>query len=200
MKVKMIAIAPYDGWAFVIKDEQLYLLRHPYKSDDLIEVSEKDLTIAVHKYGFKECDLSFSNFLETVNFLKDRYVESMKKQGISLPSQEQLKSLLRHATDDILWEYLEEAEKEFIPQRNLDAAESIALALMKVDKVVKNEGMLSKAIDIINKCQKERNKLKDLIPTMKHKFPNAEKRYTKKSIIELMNDIYESKQLLQMGM
>ncbi|NIM11282.1 MAG: hypothetical protein GTO45_04765 [Candidatus Aminicenantes bacterium] len=199
MRIKMIAVAPYDGWAFIIKEEQLYLLRPPYQSGDLIEMSEKDLASAISKYMFHECHLGFCNLSETISFLKKKYVEAMEKQGISLPKQEELKSLLRYATDEILWGYLEKAEKEFIPQRNLDAAEAIALALMRIDKVIKNDTMFNKALDIIDRCQEERNKLRDFIldtGVLKHRFPNAEKRYTKKSIIEIMKDTYKRKQLL----
>lgn len=202
MKIKMTAIAPFDGWAFISEEENLYLLRPPYHSGDLIEASEKDLANAVHKYGFHECDFDFNTITETVHFLKDKYVEAIKKQGVSLPGKEQLKSLLRHATDDILWDYLEKADKEFIPQRNLDAAESIAVALMRVEKVKKNEKMFNTTLDIINRVREERNKLKDFMlnsAILKHKFPNAEKRYTRKSILEIMNFTYKNKQLLPVG-
>jgi hypothetical protein len=199
----MIAIAPYDGWAFVIKDEKLYLLRPPYRSADLVEASKKDLANAVHKYGFQECSAAFNNLSETIDFLDEKYVELMKKQGVSLPKQEELKSLLKYATDEILREYLDKAEKEFIPQRNLDAAESIALELMRLEKVMENETMFNRALDIIQKCKEERNKLDRLMAKpikISKRFPNARREYTEAAIIELMNYIYQTKQLLPVGM
>jgi myo-inositol-1(or 4)-monophosphatase len=186
MKIKMIAIAPYDGWAFIIKDEKLYLLRPPYRSADLVDVSKKDLANAVHKYGFQECSGAFNNLSETINFLDEKYVELMKKQGVSLPKQEELKSLLKYATDEILTEYLDKAEKEFIPQRNLDAAESIALELMRLEKVMGNETMFNRSLDIIQKCKEERNKLdrlKDKPNKLSKRSPNAQKKYMEKAII-----------------
>lgn len=203
MKIKMIAIAPYDGWAFIIKDEKLYLLRPPYRSADLIEASKKDLASAVHKYGFQECNAAFNNLSETINFLNKKYVELMKKQGVSLPKQEELKALLKYATDEILTEYLDKAENEFIPQRNLDAAESIALELMRLEKVFENEIMFNRALDIIQKCKEERDKLDRLLAKsikLSKRFPNAQKKYTEKAIIELMHSIYQTKQLLPVGM
>jgi hypothetical protein len=198
----MIAIAHYDGWAFIIKDERLYLLRPPYQLHDLIESSEKDLAAAISKYQFQESSTSFKSLSEVINFLKDKYVESMEKSGFKLPKQEELKSLLEYATDDIHLEYLDMAEKELIPNRNLDAAESLALELMQLEKVKENGAMFNRAVTIIKKCQEERNRLNPL--TVKffkfpQKYPNARERYTEKSIIDLMNDIYHTRQLLPVG-
>jgi predicted nuclease with TOPRIM domain len=202
MKIKMIAIAPYDGWAFVIKEECLYLLRPPYQSSDLTEVSEKDLAKAVHQYGFQECNCAFNNFSEAISFLNKKYVELMKKKGFSLPEQEELRSLLEYATDEILSNYLEKAEKEFIPNRNLDAAESIALELLGLEKVKENEALYDKARNIIQQCQEERNKLNRMLKKpikLSNRYPNAKKRYSEKSIAELMRDVYTSKQLIPIG-
>jgi len=163
MKIKMIAIAPYDGWAFIIKEERLYLLRPPYRSKDLLEVEEKDLENAIYKYGFQECDQAFNNLAEIIGFLDEKYIEAMKKRGIALPDKEQLKELLEYATEEILTGYLEKAEREFIPQRNLDAAESIALALLPLKQVKRNEDISQRTINMLKRCREERNKLNIII-------------------------------------
>ncbi len=202
MKIKLISVAPYDGWAFIIKNEHLYLLRPPYQADDLIESSEKDLTVAISKYNFQACDLSFDSLKETIDFLEEKYVEAMRKLGFSLPGTEELKSLLEYASDDILQDFLDKAEKELIPMRNLDAAESIAMELIQLEIVKKNQTMLNRAIDIIKKCRNEKNGLKQLAkksPPLDKKYPNATKRYTKKSIYERMNDTHSTRQLLPVG-
>jgi hypothetical protein len=203
MKIKLIAVAPYDGWAFIIKNDQLYLLRPPYQANDLIESSEKDLAFAVNKYHFRECNFSFDNFEETINFLEEKYVEAMKKLGFSLPDTEKLKSLLEYADEDILQDFLEKAEKELIPLRSLDAAESIALELIQLENVKKNQVMFKRAVNIIKKCRDGRNELKRL--SMKpvkfsQKYPNAIKKYTQKSIYELMKNSCSTRQLLPVGM
>lgn len=201
MKIKMIAIAPYDGWAFIIKDEQLYLLRPPYHSKDLQEVEERELENAIHKYGFQECDYIFNNLAETISFLNEKFIDAVKKKGISLPDKEHLKELLEYASEDILVGYLEKAEKEFIPQRNLDAAESIALTLLPLEKVIQNEELFQKTIAILNKCKDERERLNNIktskeVPGM---FPTAELRYTFEAIRDYREFIYRKKQLLPVG-
>jgi len=202
MKIKLIAAAPYDGWAFIIKNERLYLLRPPYQAEDLIESSEKDLAVAISKYHFQECHRSFDNFEEIINFLEETYTKAMEKLGISLPDTETLKSLLEYASEDILQDFLDKAEKELMPIRNLDAAESIALELLQLENVKGNQTLYKRTVDIIKKCQIERKKLKRLTKRS-HQFsknyPNAIKKYTKNSIFESMNDIYTSRQLLPVG-
>jgi hypothetical protein len=202
MKIKMIAIAPYDGWAFIIKEEQLYLLRPPYRSKDLLEVGEKDLKNALHKYGFQEFDHAFNNLAETIDYLNEKYIETMKRKGIPLPDKEQLKELLEYATEEILVGYLEKAEREFIPQRNLDAAESLALALLPLEKVIQNEDIFQKTIAILNRCKEERERLNNIIKTPNKApgiFPTAELTYTFEAIRERMEFIYRIKQLLPVG-
>jgi hypothetical protein len=203
MKIKLLAVAPYDGWAFILKDEHLLLLRPPYQADDLIESSERDLAAAISKYNFQECHSSFDNFEETINFLEEKYIEAMERLGFSLPDTEELKSLLEYASDDILQDFLDKAEKELIPLRSLDAAESIALELIQLEHVKKNQNMFKRAVEIIKKCRYQRNELKRLLKKpikFSQKYPNAIKMYTKKSLYESMKYIRGTRQLLPIGM
>ncbi len=202
MKIKMVAIAPYDGWAFIIKEEQLYLLRPPYRSKDLLEVGEKNLENALHKYGFQECAHAFNNLSETIGFLNEKYIEAMKRKGMSLPDKEQLKELLEFATEEILRGYLETVEQEFIPQRNLEAAESIAFALLPLKQVKQNEELSQKIIEILKRCREERNKLNSIIekPVQElSKFPKAASKFSNTAIIDFMKSIYKERQLLPVG-
>ncbi len=206
MNIKMIAIAPDDGWAFIIKDEQLILIRPPYDKNDLVIVVEKDLENAIHKHGFQECDCAFNAIAETIDFLNQKYVEGMKRRGVPLPQKEELRGLLEFATEEILIGYLEKAELEYIPNGNLDAAEAIALALLPVEKVKKNKKVFQKTIDLITRCKEERskqegNKLNRLIKWDEglSKFPQAESKYTLKALMERMGLTRQTQQLIQVG-
>jgi len=149
MKIKIIAIAPNDGWGFIEKEEIIFLLRPPYTTSNQIEASSKVVENAIHKYGFVECDSTFSSMREVVRFLKETFVRLMKEQGIGTPSSEELRGLLKYATDDVLLEYLKKTEKELIPEGKLDAAEAIALELMKLEKVKNDKGMLEMCRDLL---------------------------------------------------
>ena len=157
MKIKIIAIAPNDGWAFIIKEDKIFLLHPPYVSSNQLEVSEEDVETAIHLHGFEECNFDFNSLHEVIEFLKTKYIESMKNQGIGLQSSEQLRELLKYAPDDVLLQYLKRAEEELIPEGKLDAAESIALELLKLDQVKEDREMLDMAADIIDKCSQKKS-------------------------------------------
>ncbi|MCP5047332.1 MAG: hypothetical protein GY940_09190 [bacterium] len=202
MKIKMIALAPFDGWAFIIRDERLYLLRPPYHTNDLIESSEKEMATAISRYHFRKCNASFKTLLEAVYFLKETYAEEMKKMGFSLPDPEELKTLLEFANDEVLDDYLDKIEKEFIPNRLLDAAESLALELLRLEKVKQDAAFFNRTVDIVSKCREERNLLLQLTEKpvkLSGKYPNAEKKYTKKAILEKMTSTRDSGQLIPIG-
>ena len=78
MEIKIMATAPKDGWGFIEKDGKLFLLRPPYTTSDQIEVTIKDLSKAIHSYGFEECAISLNSINETVKFLKEAYIETKK--------------------------------------------------------------------------------------------------------------------------
>ncbi len=204
MKVKLIAIAPNDGWGFIAEEEKIFLLRPPYIFSNQIEVSNKTLENAIHLHGFEECDFTFSGMNELVRFLKQEYIKSKENQGVNLPSSKQLKELLRYATDDVLLEYLGRAQRELIPEGRHDAAESIALELMKLDRVIRNPVMSKKAIYILVKCRQEakrREKLATEISnnrkkTWKTRFPQAAGRYPVASMIEHQKLVSTRRQLL----
>jgi hypothetical protein len=69
-----------------------------------------------------------------------------------------------------------------------------------VEKVRKNEIIYNRALDIIEQCKEERNKLKDFIlsneKTLINEFPLAIKEYTQERIMELKRYIFKTGQLL----
>ncbi len=85
-----------------------------------------------------------------IQFLKDKYVKSLKNSGIDLPSSDQLKELLKYATDDILIKYLEKADKELIPKGRFDIANSMALDIFNLRR--ENTKISYMAMDIVKKC------------------------------------------------
>ncbi len=203
-----MATAPNDGWGFIEKEEKLFLLRPPYTTSDQIEVTIKDLSKAIHSYGFEECAISLNSINETVKFLKEAYIETKKTQGIELPSFEKLREGLKYATDDVLLEYLKKAEKELIPEGKQDAAEAIALELMKLEKVKNDPGMLDMCRDILEKCSQARRRRKEELAseisnnqeeTWKDKFPDVVATYPLGVIINHQKKIAERGQILPVG-
>jgi hypothetical protein len=203
MEIKIIAIAPKDGWGFIEKEEKLFLLRPPYTTSDQIEVSIKDLSKAIHSYGFEECAISLNSISETVKLLKEAYIKSKKNQDIELPSFEKLREGLKYAGGNDLLAYLTDAQEELIPEGKFDGAEAIASELLKLEVVRKNPKLHKMAIEIIDKCIQERKRRREFMfetnleePIMK-KFPYAAAKYTVDSIIQRKKETTANGQLLQ---
>lgn len=161
MKTRIIAIDPYDGWAFIAKGKKIFLLRPPYTPSNLSEVSENVVANAVGKYGFEECDIAFDSTDEIIKFLEDQLVQSRKRFGIDLPSSTQLRELLKYFDDSVLLEYLRRAQEELIPEGNLEAAESIALDIIGLEKERTNPEMKRMAMEILQKCRQTGKQLEE---------------------------------------
>ncbi len=208
MGIKVIAIAPDDGWAFIKGEDGISLLRPPYIASNQIRVTEKDVEIALGLHGFEECDSSFDSLKEVIGFLKDKYVEAMKNRGVDLPSLDELKDLLKYATDDILLEYLEKAEKELIPEGKFAVASSIALDIMELEKAGQNPQIYRMAVDVVRKCDQKRKEMEEFAVTRTEenqrrswggKYPNAWDEYSFDAMINYTNRTRERGQLLAVG-
>lgn len=206
MSVKIIAIAPNDGWAFIVKEEKILLIRPPYLFSNQIEASGKVVENAIHLHGFKECELTYNSVAEVVRFLKDKYVESCRNQGMEVPSLEKLKELLKYASVDILKDYFEKAKNKLIPERKLDAAKSLVLELMKLQQVKNSAELIELGVEILESCRREEELkiLSDVIiedrrQPWKERFPNAVEKYKTECIIMFQKVITGRKQFLRLG-
>lgn len=157
--IKIIAIAPHDGWAFIEKQRKIFLLEPPYESANGSEASEKVVENAVGKYGFEECDIAFCSMREAIEYIKDQFIKSRNDLGIEAPSAEELNDLLKYLEDDVLLEYLRRAREDLVPEGKFDAAEAIALDVLKLEKTKYNPEMQKAAMGILENCQKRRNGL-----------------------------------------
>jgi len=200
MKIKMVAIAPYDGWAFITQDEKLYMLKPPYRSRDLTGASAGDLEKAVNHHGFQAVDREFSNFQQLIVYLKQEYVKNMKESGFSDPSREELAALLQYAGDEILAEYLEKIEKEFIPGRKLAAAELLLLDLLHLDRFCRDNARRDKALGLLKECLKQKEELTVLTKRANgHEFPSLRYKYRPGDVSIVKETICKQGQFLSFG-
>ncbi|MCJ7630863.1 hypothetical protein MUP77_00460 [Candidatus Bathyarchaeota archaeon] len=207
MKISVIAIAPDDGWAFIEKDNRIFLLRPPYTSSYQTEASEKTVETAINSHGFEKCNVVLDGISEAVRLLEAKYVESKKKQGIDLPSSQELRGLLKYASTDVLLRYVRKARKELIPEGRFDAALSIATELMKLDAAKQDPEIYRTGMEIfqayIEKCMQQKSLLTKTAENRRRNwtsaFPNIAKKYRLKDIIEWQKSISTTGQLLCVG-
>jgi hypothetical protein len=187
--IKVAALATEDGWAIIRENQDLFLLRPPYTVSSKIQCTEKELEEAVVKHGFRSVDYSFSNYSQLIRFIKDEYIKANKKSDKTVPTLEELKELLGYASEDVLIRLLDRAETELIPGGKIEAAESLALDLMKLDKIIGNKKLLDRVIDIIYKCAEHRKKRKAWETKLKKRrlkniFINIWEKYPVEQIME----------------
>jgi len=193
-ELKIVAVAPRDGWAFVREHENIFLLRPPYTVSGKIECTMEEVEEAVLKHGFHNSDNSFPNYSELIRFVKNEYVRTNKESGINTPTIDELKQLLEYASEEVLSRFLNGAETELIPGGKIEAAESLALDLMKLDTVIGNKKLRDHALRIIDKCAASRKKKMDWETKfeekrLNEKFINIIKRYPAAQIIETIRTI-----------
>ena len=163
MKIKLLAIAPEDGWAFYSQAEEsetgedkVYLLRPPYTKEGLVQVSTDIVEKAIFQHGFEACeDLSFDNMADLIAYVERRFVEIEEARGKALPSPEELRGLLEFATADVIDMFLTRTEQELIPQKAFVAARAIATDLLRLDRVKQNAGMRKRAWNILDTCRRQ---------------------------------------------
>lgn len=158
--IKVVALAVEDGWSIIRENKALFLLRPPYTVSSKIQFTEKELEEAVLKHGFRSVDYSFSNYSQLIQFIKNEYIKANKKSSKAVPTLAELKELLGYASEDVLIKFLDRAETELIPGGKIEAAESLALDLMKLDKIIGNKKLLDRVINVIYKCAESRKKRK----------------------------------------
>lgn len=196
MKIKLIAIAQEDGWGIIKKEGQIFILRPPYKSTDMFEVSTNEVEKSICLYGFEECDIPLGSLNEVVTFLKGKFVEAMKKIGVGKMPSNQLREILKYANEDILKEFLNRAQKDLIPSGKLDAAESIAFELIKLEKVIKNPELSKMAVNVLEKCnqiKKDRQSMAIMINTNeKESWSTKYSRLFNKHPFDVVNNIAQN--------
>ena len=95
---KLVAIAIEDGWAYILKDKNYYLIRPPYI--DLKAVDSKEIDYAISFLGYLEIAYNNKELEEIIKYIK-------KKSEIFYQNKEDLK-----ITSEEIDEYFEYSSEE----------------------------------------------------------------------------------------
>lgn len=207
MTIEILAYAKNDGWAFFLEENKLFLIRPPYIDTNLIKVQYNDLEKAVNMLGFERCNIKHGSISEVVKFLKKSYIDSMKSKKLLLSSSGELRKLLNYANENILAKYFEKIENELMSKGEFNVALTMAIDLMKLEKVRENNTLLDSAIKIIQECEYRKKELEkfeiigteqDYNKNLEKMFPYAIGKYSAPAIIESVKKTKERGQLLQL--
>ena len=107
------------------------------------------------KHGFEPCDRIFWEDEEARQFLATKYAEFCKKNGVLMPTHQELRELIKYIDIDNATKYLDSIENELIPSGKYDIAKEITQDLKEVDCVVSDPVVLARVEKILEICSNE---------------------------------------------
>jgi len=154
--LEMLAIAPEDGWAYVRKDGQTWLLRPPYSHANASLVNEQAVQTAVQHYAFQACPKQFSDWNALVEFLNQQVVASRQAKGQPLPTDPIGPQLLEVAPTQVLAAYLDRIEAELLPHQQWDHAEQLLFDMLRVKAVSNDNALYQRTVDLLRRLAVQR--------------------------------------------
>jgi len=155
--LELLAISREDGWAFVRTDGNVHLIRPPYSGANRQTVPEDEVGAAVNKHGFSAASESFDTWKDLIGFLEEQVAESRAASGQDMSDAELGKTLLRDAPAEILYQFLERAEREWLPQGKWSALENMLLDILTSPQAKEDGKLLDRAQALLrmSKARKE---------------------------------------------
>ncbi|MCY2990110.1 MAG: hypothetical protein NTY19_19885 [Planctomycetota bacterium] len=154
--LKLLAVAPEDGWAFVRTGESIWLVRPPYSRSNTSPVSERVLEKGVTRHGFSACERGFADWRELVEFLNEEVRKSREARGEQIVREGLGAQLLQFAPDDVLGRFLSRVETELLPAGSWEPAERLLIDMLRLPQVRQNPGILARVSDLLGRTVKAR--------------------------------------------
>lgn len=153
--IRLLALAPEDGWAFVCSADRILLLRPPYGKRRHPTVEESAVARAVATEGFVAEDRVFPDWPALFAFLEERFLAGRPALPAAL-APESVERILRHAPRAVLEKLLDRIEHELLPDRQWDAASELLARFLTVDSPALTD-LRSRTAEVLMRCQRERS-------------------------------------------
>ena len=156
MNLNLIAIAPFDGWAYVKDNGAVYLIKPPYNIANKVLAGEEQKGMAVAKYGFYECNETFDSYPQLTGFLKERYKELNKAIGRNVEpvSTDEILKFINNLPADKIREFGDKIESDFIEAEKYADAIKLIGDVLNIEKV-KNDKTLKAHFNKLKKLAKQ---------------------------------------------
>jgi hypothetical protein len=153
--IRLLALAPEDGWAFVRSADRILLLRPPYGKRRHPAVEEDAVIRAIAVEGFAAEDRAFPDWPALFAFLEERFLAGRKALPAAL-AQESVERILRHAPRSALESLLDRIERELLPGRQWDVASELLVRFLTVDSPSAAD-LRPQAAALLVRCQQARS-------------------------------------------
>jgi hypothetical protein len=154
--LRLLALAPEDGWAFIEDGESLLVVRPPYADWSRSVTRRENLATAIQQHGFLPEDRSFPDWAFLIDHLKKKIIETRRTRGDEEPTAESIRKLFHFAPRYILAEYLDRIESELLPGREWNAAATILTEMLRVETVRTDAALFERTLDLLDQCREER--------------------------------------------
>ncbi len=154
MMLEILAASLRDGWAFVREEKRVRLVRPPYRTAQCAEVSQETVQKAILTHGFTPLDKSFDAWPSLIKYLEDQLVETRKAAGYPEVDLEKVRNLVGKAPNKVLQDYLHRVEKEFLPNGEFNAAESLLAQMLRSASVRADDQLYERVISLLDRCNK----------------------------------------------
>ncbi len=159
--LRLLAIAPGDGWAFVEREGKALLVKPPYRHEDLSEVQQSVVEKAVVKFGFRAAEQEFQDWASLLGYLEEQLLKARKALGLPEPSLGSVREFIRQAPRDVVESYLARVRSELIPGQEWDPASDLLTTLLSSDVVWKDHQLHSQVVEVLEECRRGRAAKRD---------------------------------------
>lgn len=153
--IRLLAIAPEDGWAFVRSEDRILLLRPPYGKRRHPSVDESTVARAIAVEGFEAADQAFPDWPAVFAFLEERFLAERTPLPAALAPQS-VERILRHAPASVLESFLDRIQHELLPGRQVDAAGELLARFLAVESPPA-AALRPRAAELLVRCQQMRS-------------------------------------------
>ena len=201
--LELIAVAPEDGWAFVRKDDRVWLIKPPYTVNAKIEVSGRAVDKALSDHGFHAAEGTFDGWRKLVIFLEQQVVANSPEP---LPTADKVRRLLRHAPAKVVEMYLDRIESELIPHWEWDGAFLLLSEITALDTLRDSPHVHQRTAELLKKWGEEKARAEMDRRTITHdlealaaELPHLAKKGAIDAVDQLASKIAVEGQILKLG-
>ena len=188
--LKVIALRE-DGWAFVLTDAGVLLVRPPYSSSNSTSVSQSAVELGVARHGFSLLEEQFPDWGELIAFLNRCVRKARAARGEKIASAGLGAGIMKFATE-VLSGFLHRVEMELLPAGSWDIAERLLVDMLALPGIqcdsallTRVSSLLSRTLDARKNADMAREELFVSNGNLAGRFPKLADKYGEQSLPEI---------------
>jgi hypothetical protein len=150
--LKLRALEPRDGWAFVARNGEVLLIKPPYRESNVTGTSELVLKRAITEYGFDSLDVDFSSWEDLLQYVKSEITKNATETKTNINFEYLGADILRLAPLKTIKNLVARLQNELVPQGEWGAALQVLKALQRLEIVQRNAELQAEITALFAQC------------------------------------------------